>query len=146
MIIVAFLGALVFLAPVMIVHSLPVMAASMRLSSSMRLSFFFLEMTIGPIWAVPMDTTPKHVGIPSGLVNAGSAIASIFSPIAFGFIVDRTGNWTLPFAGSLCLLTLGIVMTFFKRPDIKLDRDAEPDAAPVERGLELAEQRHRKHH
>jgi nitrate/nitrite transporter NarK len=78
------------------------------------------------------------VGIASGLVNAGSAIAGIFSPIAFGFIVDRTGNWTLPFIGSLGLLTVGIVMTFFMRPDIKLD--AQPDDASGEHGLKLAEQ------
>ena len=111
----AFLGALVFLAPVMVVKSLPVMAACMSLS------FFFLEMTIGPIWAVPMDITPKHVGVASGLVNAGSAVAGIFTPIVFGLVVDRTGNWTLPFAGSLALLAVGIVATFFMRPDIPLD-------------------------
>ncbi|MBN3756531.1 MFS transporter [Paraburkholderia sp. Tr-20389] len=134
MIIVAFLGALVFLAPVMVVHSLPVMAASMSLS------FFFLEMTIGPIWAVPMDITPKHVGIASGLVNAGSAIAGIFSPIVFGLIVDRTGSWTLPFIGSLGLLAVGIVMTFFMRPDIKLDEDARHTEASVEHGLKLADE------
>ncbi len=99
----------------LVVKSLPVMAASMSLS------FFFLEMTIGPIWAVPMDTTPKHVGSASGLVNAGSAIAGIFSPIVFRFVVDRMGSWTLPFAGSLGLLALGIVMTFFMRPDIRLE-------------------------
>ncbi|KXU83171.1 MFS transporter [Paraburkholderia monticola] len=114
-IICAFLGALVFLAPVMVVKSLPVMAACMSLS------FFFLEMTIGPIWAVPMDITPQHVGVASGLVNAGSAIAGIFTPIVFGLIVDHTGSWTLPFAGSLGLLALGIVATFFMRPDIALD-------------------------
>jgi MFS family permease len=118
MIIVAFLGALVFLAPVMVVKSLPIMAACMSLS------FFFLEMTIGPIWAVPMDITPRHVGIASGLVNAGSAIAGIFSPIVFGFVVDKTGSWTLPFLGSLGLLAVGIGATFFMRPDIVLDRGA----------------------
>ncbi|APA87568.1 MFS transporter [Paraburkholderia sprentiae WSM5005] len=117
-IICAFLGALVFLAPVMVVKSLPVMAACMSLS------FFFLEMTIGPVWAVPMDITPRHVGVASGLVNAGSAVAGIFTPIVFGVIVDRTGSWTLPFAGSLGLLALGIVATFFMRPDIALDTAA----------------------
>ena len=137
MIIVAFLGALVFLAPVMVVKSLPVMAASLSLS------FFFLEMTIGPIWAVPMDITPKHVGIASGLVNAGSAIAGIFSPIVFGFVVDRTGSWTLPFAGSLGLLAVGIVMTFFMRPDIALDSAAASDNAgrTAHGELKLAERR-----
>jgi hypothetical protein len=36
------------------------------------------------------------------------------------------------------LLTVGIVMTFFMRPDIKLD--AQPDDASGEHGLKLAEQ------
>ncbi|MGF6640702.1 MFS transporter [Paraburkholderia sp. MM6662-R1] len=131
-IICAFLGALVFLAPVMVVKSLPVMAACMSLS------FFFLEMTIGPIWAVPMDICPQHVGVASGLVNAGSAVAGIFTPIVFGLIVDRTGSWTLPFAGSLGLLALGIVATFFMRPDIPLDAArAHPDLADINAGGEL---------
>ncbi|MCC8396196.1 MFS transporter [Paraburkholderia sp. MMS20-SJTR3] len=131
----AFLGALIFLAPVMIVKSLPVMAVCMSLS------FFFLEMTIGPIWAVPMDITPQHVGVASGLVNAGSAIAGIFTPIVFGLVVDRTGSWTLPFAGSLGLLALGIVATFFMRPDIALDAtNASGDAGSGANGeLRFAE-------
>jgi MFS family permease len=128
----AFLGALVFLTPVLFVKSLPIMAASMSLS------FFFLEMTIGPIWAVPMDITPKHVGIASGLVNAGSAIAGIFSPIVFGFVVDHPGSWTLPFAGSVGLLALGIVMTFFMRPDIALEQGADEDDT-TRHGLKLAD-------
>jgi len=129
----AFLGALVFLAPVLFVKSLPVMAASMSLS------FFFLEMTIGPIWAVPMDITPKHVGIASGLVNAGSAVAGIFSPIVFGFVVDHTGSWTLPFAGSVGLLAIGIVMTFFMRPDIALDTGVDHDDKTATHQMTLAD-------
>ena len=133
MIIIAFLGALVFLAPVMFVKSLPIVAACMSLS------FFFLEMTIGPIWAVPMDITPRHVGIASGLVNAGSAVAGIFSPIVFGYVVDHTGSWTLPFAGSLGLLAIGIAMTFFMRPDIPLDVASQESANNGGNGLRLAE-------
>jgi nitrate/nitrite transporter NarK len=129
----AFFGALVFLAPVLFVKSLPVMAASMSLS------FFFLEMTIGPIWAVPMDITPKHVGIASGLVNAGSAVAGIFSPIVFGFVVDYTGSWTLPFAGSVGLLAIGIVMTFFMRPDIALDTGVDYDDKTAAHEMTLAD-------
>ncbi|WP_276567402.1 hypothetical protein [Escherichia coli] len=37
-----------------------------------------------------MDITPKYVGIASGLMNAGSAVADIISPIAFGIIIDKT--------------------------------------------------------
>ncbi|MCW0060304.1 MFS transporter, partial [Burkholderia pseudomallei] len=61
-------------------------------------------------------------------------IAGIFTPIVFGFVVDRTGSWTLPFAGSIALLVLGIVMTFFMRPDRPLrdDARAHADDAPFE--------------
>ncbi len=59
--------------------------------------FFFLELVIGPIWTVPMDIAPQHAGTASGLMNTGSAVAAIVSPLAFGAIVDITGNWLLPF-------------------------------------------------
>jgi hypothetical protein len=42
--------------------------------------FFFNEMTIGPMWAVPMDIAPKHAGTASGIMNTGSALAAIISP------------------------------------------------------------------
>jgi MFS family permease len=95
------------------------------------LAFFCLELTIGPIWAVPMEITPKYVGVASGLVNAGSAVAGIISPILFGIIIDKTGNWSLPFYGSVVLLMVGIVLTFFMRPDIPLSEDA-PSRGAVE--------------
>jgi hypothetical protein len=30
----------------------------------------------------------------------------------FGFLIDRTGSWTLPFAGLLCLLLLSAGLAF----------------------------------
>ena len=51
---------------------------------------------------------------------AGSAVADIISPIAFGIIIDKTGNWSLPFYGSVALLVIGIFLTFFMRPDKSL--------------------------
>ncbi|MGZ6134799.1 MAG: MFS transporter, partial [Myxococcaceae bacterium] len=59
----------------------------------LALGFFFLELAIGPMWAIPMDIAPKFSGTASGLMNFGSAVAAIISPITFGFIVDRTGDW-----------------------------------------------------
>ena len=79
--------------------------------------FFFLEMVIGPIWSVPMDIAPQYSGIASGLMNTGSALAAIVSPLAFGAIVDATGDWHLPFIGSVVLLLIGSVMAFTMRPD-----------------------------
>jgi cyanate permease len=72
-------------------------------------------------------------------VNAGSAVAGIFSPIVFGFVVDHTGSWTLPFAGSVGLLAIGIVMTFFMRPDIALDTGVDHDDKTATHEMTLAD-------
>ena len=34
-------------------------------------AFLFLELTIGPIWAIPMDIAPSYSGTASGLMNSG---------------------------------------------------------------------------
>ena len=69
-------------------------------------AFFFAELTIGPMWAIPMDIAPRFSGTASGLMNSGSALAAILSPVVFGWIIDRTGNWSLPFYGTMGLLVL----------------------------------------
>lgn len=114
LIIFSFITALLLLIPVTLTTSFTVMTVCIAIA------FFCLELTIGPIWAVPMDITPKHVGMASGLMNAGSAVAGIISPIVFGIIIDKTGNWNLPFMGSIGLLLVGVVLTFFMRPDKQL--------------------------
>ena len=43
-------------------------------------------------------TSTQYAGTGSGLMNTGSAVAAIVSPLAFGLIVDLTGSWVLPFA------------------------------------------------
>ncbi len=90
--------------------------------------FFFLEMVIGPIWAVPMDIASQYSGTASGLMNTGSALAAIVSPIVFGAIVDATGNWTLPFIGSIALLVIGAGLAFTMRPHHKF---VDVDHLPV---------------
>ena len=56
------------------------------------------ELVVAPIWAVPMDIAPKYSGSASGMMNFGFGLASIISPFVFGYLIDRTGSWTLPFA------------------------------------------------
>jgi sugar phosphate permease len=107
-------GSLLCLLPVLFVKDLNLIAA--LLSGA----FFFLEVTIGPIWAIPMDIAPAHSGTASGLMNSGSALAAILSPLVFGIIIDRTGNWTLPFLGSIALLAVGAVLSFFMHPEKQL--------------------------
>jgi len=83
----------------------------------LSLGFFFAELTIGPMWAIPMDIAPQFSGTAAGLMNVGSAFAAIVSPVVAGWIIDTTGNWNLPFVGSMMLMLLGAVMAFAMRPD-----------------------------
>jgi MFS family permease len=120
-IVVGFLGAAASLTGVFFTRDLTLVA--LLLSSG----FFFAELVIGPIWSVPMDIAPKYAGTASGLMNTGSALAAIVSPVVFGFIVDKTGSWTLPFIGSIGLCLLGAVLAFTMHPEREfVDPPAEP--------------------
>jgi MFS family permease len=59
------------------------------------------------MWIAATDIAPDYAGSASALMNAAGAVAGILSPVVFGFILDRTGRWTLPFAVSLALLLAG---------------------------------------
>lgn len=111
------LATLASLAPIMFVTNISITLAAACLS----LGFFFNEMTIGPMWAVPMDIAPKHAGTASGIMNTGSAVAAIISPVVGGWLIDRTGNWNLPFIVSMALMAAGIVLSFTMRPDRQLE-------------------------
>ena len=110
-IVVGMLGGLVFLIPVMLVHDVKVAAISLAAA------FFFVELVVAPLWAVPMDIAPKYAGSASGMMNFGFALAGIVSPFVFGYLIDRTGSWTLPFSGSIFLLLLGTGLAFRMHPD-----------------------------
>jgi MFS family permease len=115
-------GALIFLLPVMFLTDLTVV------SICLCVAFFSMELVIAPLWAVPMDITPRYAGTASGFMNIGFGVAGIASPLIFGFIIDKTGNWHLPFVLSIGLLLLGIALSFWMRPDKPfIDRD---DSAP----------------
>jgi MFS family permease len=83
--------------------------------------FFFSEMTIGPMWATPMDIAPDYSGTASGIMNSGSALAAIISPVVAGYLIDRTGNWHLPFVGSMLLMGVGVLLAHRMRLDSKFD-------------------------
>ncbi|HEY0988441.1 MAG TPA: MFS transporter [Kofleriaceae bacterium] len=120
------LGAAAFTMPVLFSRDL--VTVTICLSGA----FFFLELVIGPIWAVPMDIAPKYSGMASGLMNTGSALAAIVSPLAFGYIVQMTGGWAVPFYGSIGLLLVGTVLAFTMRPDRKFVDEPELPRAKVE--------------
>ena len=106
---------LLSLIPLMFTHDLYVSLACLSAG------FFFAEMTIGPMWAIPMDIAPEFSGTASGMMNTGSALAAIISPVVSGMLIDRFGNWELPFIGSMILMAAGVFLAFRMRPESKFD-------------------------
>jgi len=106
-----FLGAFLCLLPIFATHDLTIIVLSLAGG------FFFAEIVIGPMWAIPMDIAPKYSGTAAGLMNSGSALAAILSPLAFGFVSDLTGDWHLPFLGSLGLLLTGALLAGTMHPE-----------------------------
>jgi MFS family permease len=113
MVVVCNLAALASLLPILFVHDSTVAAVALSLG------FFFAEMTIGPMWAIPMDIAPRYSGTASGLMNTGSALAAILSPVVGGWIIDKTGNWDWPFIGSMGLMVVGAACAFAMKPEQK---------------------------
>ena len=95
-------------------------------------SLFFLECTIGPSWAVPMDVGGKYSGTVSGMMNMAGNIGGALSPFVFGFLVQY-GNWQAPFIVAASLLVLGAaVWAFWLDPDVSvLEVQQRPATAPA---------------
>jgi len=117
-IVTGFLGAFIFLWPVVLFHDLRVAAVCLSLA------FFFAELIVAPIWALPMDIAPRYAGSASGMMNFGFGVAGLVSPSSFGYLVDRTGSWVFPFLCSILFLLAGAVLASRLRPDIAFSEGA----------------------
>ena len=109
------LMTLLSLIPLMFTHDLGISLCCLSAG------FFFAEMTIGPMWAIPMDIAPDYSGTASGMMNTGSALAAIISPVVGGYLIDKTGDWQLPFLGSMLLMVAGVLLAFRMRPDSRFE-------------------------
>jgi sugar phosphate permease len=122
-IILGFVGTFLSLVPMLFSQELYVAVASLAAA------FFFAELIIGPIWAVPMDIAPKYASTASGLMNVGSAGASAISPIVAGYVLDLTGNWELPFLTLMGFCAVGTLLAFTMHPERKFVDPNESKAA-----------------
>src|SRR5439155_26025411 len=84
-VVLGFVGSFICLLPMFATRDLTL------ITLALGAAFFFAELVIGPMWAIPMDIAPKYSGTASGMMNTGSALAAILSPIAFGVVTDLTG-------------------------------------------------------
>jgi len=115
---VCMLLTLVCLIPLLFTHDLYVCLACLSAG------FFFAELTIGPMWAIPMDIAPEFSGTASGMMNTGSALAAIVSPVVSGWLIDTYGSWELPFVGSMILMGVGVALAYRMRPQDRFDQGA----------------------
>jgi MFS family permease len=72
------------------------------------------------MYAVPMDISREFAGLGSAYIIMGVAIAGIISPVVFGWLIDVSGNWNLPFATGIAILLLGAAVVGMLRPDVQL--------------------------
>jgi sugar phosphate permease len=109
-IVAGFLGSFCFMLPIVMVHDL------LTVAICLSMAFFFAELIVAPIWAIPMDITPEYSGSASGFMNFGFGMAGIISPVVFGWAIDVTGRWDVPFIGSLAMLLIGAVLAMTINP------------------------------
>jgi len=100
-------GSLAFLLPMITVKD-PITAVWLLTGS-----FFFLEITNPVLWTLPLDIAGKYAGTAGGMMNTGFGIAGMISPVAFGYLIEHTGSYDVPFMVSAGLLALGIVAALF---------------------------------
>jgi MFS family permease len=109
-IVLGFLGSFCFMLPIVFFHDLNIVAVCLSFA------FFFAELIVAPIWAIPMDIAPEFSGSASGFMNFGFGMAGIISPVVFGYAIDLTGRWDVPFIGSLAFLLIGAMLAFTCKP------------------------------
>ncbi len=127
-IVVGFLGSFCFMLPIVFVHDL------LTVAICLSMAFFFAELIVAPIWAIPMDITPEYSGSASGFMNFGFGMAGIISPVVFGFAIDLTGRWDVPFIGSLGVLLVGAALALRCKPGERFV-DARENFKPILRTI-----------
>jgi sugar phosphate permease len=124
MLVIGLGGALIFILPVVYTRD-PLLAVAL-----LSASFFFLELTNAVLWSLPLDIAGAYAGTAGGMMNTGFGVAGMISPVVFGYLIQTTGSYEVPFAVSALLLAVGIVAAFFIDPTRKLaDQPASPKIA-----------------
>jgi MFS family permease len=127
-ILVSLLGAAALITPTMFYDDLRIVVT--LLAGAM----FFLELTIAPMYAIPMDISKEYAGLGSAYVIMGVGLSGIVSPVVFGWLIDLTGNWNIPFATGVGILLAGAAAVPWLRPDLPLSVPADLSANAVSAG------------
>lgn len=129
--VVGLIGAVVFILPAVMT------ASPMTAVYYLALSFFCLELTNAVLWSLPLDIAGEFAGTAGGMMNTGFGVAGMISPVVFGFVIQHTGSYQLPFFFSAGLLIVGALCSLRIDPYRKLQEPGEVRGLAVEAGVGL---------
>lgn len=93
-------------------------------ASLISVALFFQFLTTPAVWATCMDIGRSRSGVVSGTTNTFGNLAGTAAPIVFGFVVQRTGSWTIPFYIAAVIMACGVIMWLFIDPRRPLEEEA----------------------
>jgi len=120
--VVGLLGSLGFLLPMTSVSN-PLTAVWL-----LSASFFFLEITNPVLWTLPLDIAGRYAGTAGGMMNTGFGVAGMVSPVVFGYLIEKTGSYIVPFQISAALLAVGAIAALFIDTGKTVEMDEQRDA------------------
>jgi MFS family permease len=128
---IGFIGATVFMVPVLF-H--PALGATV---ACLAIAFFFLELTNAQLWSIPMDVAPTWSGTASGMMNTGFAVSGVVTGILGGALITWAGTggagFVWLFGISIVVLVAATVLAGVMKP-----KRVDPIAPEEERVPELA--------
>jgi ACS family glucarate transporter-like MFS transporter len=103
------------------------------------LALIFLSLIYGAVtfqqptmFAVCLDIGGAYAGAVTGAMNTASQTASFVSTLAFGYLVDRYGNYDVPFIPMAVLLLIGTLLWLKVDATEKLIPESLPATVPAQ--------------
>ncbi len=90
------------------------------------------------MFAVCLDIGGEYAGAVVGAMNTAGQIGSFIGALLFGYLVDRYGNYNLPFVPMAALLVTGCYLWLKVDPSERLIPETYPAASPGELATDLA--------
>ena len=86
------------------------------------------------VFGVCLDIAKEHAGAMVGLMNTSAQVGGLVGSVAYGYIVERFGNYNAPFIPMAALLFVGALL--WLRIDASQELHAEPRATPTPLGMQ----------
>jgi MFS transporter, ACS family, glucarate transporter len=94
------------------------LAASPRIGGTLiAIGGAFSMFTLAPSWATAIGLGGRNTALLSSVMNTAGQVGAFFSPLVLAFLVDHTGNWSLPLHVLSGLYVMAAVCWFLIHPE-----------------------------